>query len=111
MPADLNFNESVAWGMQFTRTWNFAKFNGMNAGLHREPPTPTGATSGHEGWIPLGAPPPWMPMRTYNQGGRFEPNGKMPCAWEPKLRPGLFEHKGVSKAFLYCAKSSLGKAR
>ena len=26
----------------------------------------------------------------------------MPGAWEPKLRPGLVEQKGVSEAFLYC---------
>ena len=88
----------------------FAKFNGMNTGLHREPPTPTGATSGHEEWIPLGAPPPWMPMRTYNQGGRFEPSGK--CrAWEPKLRPGLVEHERRERRPFMVQKSSLGKVR
>ena len=34
----------------------FADFN-MSCGLHRQPPTPTGAASGLAGWIRLTAPP------------------------------------------------------
>ena len=34
-----------------------AQANFCGSGLHRQPPTPTGAASGHAGWIRLTAPP------------------------------------------------------
>ena len=142
MPADLNFNESVAWGMQFTRTSRTAIF-GMSAGLHRGrrhtntghvraqgldtlrrchqrqwkmaslhrgPPTPTRATSGHEDWIPLNQmPPPWMPIRTYTRGFGAEWH-KDACLGAQMLRPGLLEH-WLEQRPMYFKVCTVGKAR
>ena len=42
-------------------------------------------------------PHSWMPIRTYTRrlGAEWH---ELP-AWDPKLKPGLFEHKGLSRAF------------
>ena len=66
--------------------------------------TPTRATSGHRGWIPFSAATngkwkkakkpdaaSWMPIRTYTK--RLGAEWLELPAWEPKLRPGLLEHK------------------
>ena len=60
-------------GAKFTQTYLCCHFS-VSCGLHRQPPTPTGAASGHADWIRLTAPPtakmgqchqPLLPVRTY----------------------------------------------
>ena len=61
----------------------FAAFN-MSCGLHRQPPTPTGAASGHAGWIRLtanmpptankGAMPLPLPAANKDLGRKYEAN-------------------------------------